>query len=311
MAHDSKIRLSGFTILRNGASFGYPFLESLKCLFDVCDEVVLNLGISTDDTKSQILDWLARQPEAQQKKLVLFETEWPLHLKEKREGGQILAEQTNLALKRCQGAWCLYLQADEILHEEDYPKIRAAVESQISVPNRRANDIDAFVFRYLHFYANYQTIQKSRSAYRREVRLIRNHRDIKSVGDAQGFLYADGRKIPAALIDARVFHYGWVRPPEVMRKKTGFMDTLYHQGATEEIPVTGENYKYKRFFGLSPFVETHPAVMQARIDNTPFFNLADTPLVFEIKDTLKILSYAIERITGWRPFEYRNYRLVR
>ncbi len=300
--------ISGFTLVRNGVKFDYPFMESIQSLFAFCDEVIINVGISEDDTLQRIEAWKASLSQKDASRVTIFTSEWPLNDPAKRQGGQILAEQTNLALKRCKGDWCLYLQADEVLHEKDYDIIRKDIEGIDPV-----HGVDALIFQYVHFYCGYGVIQTSRSSYRREIRAIRNWKGIWSVGDAQSFRYITGDKIAGVLTDARIFHYGWVRPPEVMKAKTGFMDTLYHAGATADQPATGDNYKYKRFVGLKPFRGTHPAVMQLRVEartQEGGFDLKSAPWVFERKDLWKILSSFIEVTTGIRPFEFKNYRLM-
>lgn len=298
--------VSGFTIVRNGLKFDYPFLESIQSALPICDEYVINVGYSDDETRQAIEHLKMRLPMEQAAKIKIFESEWPFNDPAKRKGGQILADQTNLALDRCQGRWCLYLQADEVLHEQDLPMIRSQLESWVN-----DESIEAVVFEYVHFYATYDVIQTSRSSYRREIRVIRNGLGIRSTGDAQSFRHRAGRKLNAALTKARVYHYGWVKPQEVMKAKTGFMDTLYHPHATADQPASGQNYLFKRFVGLKPFSGTHPKLMHDRVRSAPRFDFSAAPRVFEWKDGLKIVSGWIERTTGIRPFEYRNYKLIK
>lgn len=298
--------ISAFTIIRNGLKFDFPFLESIRSALPLCDEYVINVGRSEDATRQAIEQLRLRLTAEDAAKIRIIETEWPLGDAEKRRGGQILADQTNLALGHCRGDWCLYLQADEVLHEEDHPLIRKQLSDWREHP-----EVEGVVFEYLHFYGSYSVIQTSRSSYRREIRVVRNGIGIRSTGDAQSFRHADGRKVKAALSKARIFHYGWVRPQEVMKTKTGFMDTLYHPDATEGKPATGDNYVYKRIVGLRPFEGAHPAVMGERVKNAPHFDFSAAPKVFHIKDTWKVVSGLIEKRTGMRLFEYRNYKLIR
>jgi glycosyltransferase involved in cell wall biosynthesis len=44
------MKISGFTFLRNARTLGYPFLESIESVLPLCDEFVIALGESTDDT---------------------------------------------------------------------------------------------------------------------------------------------------------------------------------------------------------------------------------------------------------------------
>ncbi|HRK01568.1 MAG TPA: hypothetical protein PLH57_02805 [Oligoflexia bacterium] len=298
--------ISAFTIVRNGVRFDYPFLESIRSVLPICEELIINVGDSDDSTEQALHQMIAGLSEIDQKKIQIFNTHWPLNDPEKRKGGQILAEQTNYALSKCSGQWCLYLQADEVLQEDDLSIISQAAEAHLN-----DDRVDAFVFEYVHFYADYTTIQTSRSSYRREIRMVRRSSGAVSVGDAQSFRLPDGTKPRAVLLKAKIYHYGWVKNQDVMRLKTGFMDTLYHQNADAALPATGPNYLFKSFVGLKKFTGRHPGVMKTRVEAAGNFDFSRAPRVFQIKDVWKIVSGWIERATGWRPFEYKSYRLIR
>ncbi|MCM2277707.1 MAG: glycosyltransferase family 2 protein [Oligoflexia bacterium] len=303
----SKPRLSGFTLVRNGEKFQYPYLESLRSLLPLVDELVINVGRGEDETLGRVQEFARAEGQG---KVVLFESDWPLDDPEKRKGGLILSEQTNLALERCTGDWCFYLQADEVLHEEDAPRFRQALERAHGDPA-----IEGLLFDYVHFYGSFDVVQVTRSAYRREVRVVRRASGARSVGDAQSFRKGDGSKLRVARAQARVFHYGWVRPPEAMKEKTFFMDQLYHgkpdaRDAATGTPHTGENYRYKRIWGLRPFRGSHPRVMGQRIASQGWsWDLANSPFVWSWRDAKKIVLDLFERATGIRLFEYRSYRL--
>ena len=321
-------KISGFSLVRNGVQFDYPFLESWRSLLPLVDEFILNVGVG-DDATLLMAEKFAR--EEGQGKVKIFESVWPLHDPEKKKSGIILSEQTNLALDRCTHDWCFYLQADEVLHEEDYPKIQATLA--LAENNR---SLEAIVFEYCHFYGSFNVIQKTRSAYRREMRLIRKSSGARSVGDAQSFRKQGGQKLTALLSSARIFHYGWVRTPEAMREKTVFMDQLYHgdqaaaglpkpdQSPAKKTspavknppavnkPHTGDNYLYKRFWGLFEYRGRHPAVMQKRIREKGWnWDLKKSPFIFTRGDFKKFLLDLYERFTGHRPFEFKSYILRR
>lgn len=303
------MKVSGFTLVRNGVQFDYPFLESLRSLLPLVDELVINVGIGDDDTLERIKRFCAEESDG---KARYFESRWPLDDPEKKRGGKILSEQTNLALDQCTGDWCIYLQADEVFHEDDAKALRRALEAAHSRP-----EVEGLLFDYVHFYGSYDVVQRTRTAYRREVRAIRRASGARSVGDAQSFRRGDGSKLDVIRAGARVFHYGWVRPPEAMREKTFFMDQLYHGDPSKEqaatrTPHTGDNYRYKRIWGLFPFQDTHPRVMHERIRSKGWhWDLAGSSLTWEWGDAKKIAFDLFERATGRRLFEYRSYRLIR
>lgn len=75
------------------------------------------------------------------------------------------------------------------------------------------------VFHYLHFYGTYDYVGDSRRWYNKEIRIIRNDKRIYSFKDAQGFRMDDKKRLPCKLIDASVYHYGWVKDPVLMDRK--------------------------------------------------------------------------------------------
>jgi len=289
------IQLSGFTFVRNGVKFDYPFEESLRSLLPLVDELVIVVGKGEDETLSRVRALAAAEP-----KLQIFESEWDDSL---RKGGAILAQQTNLAMSHCRGRWGVYLQADEVLHEADLAKISEGINLAMKRP-----EIDGLLFDYIHFYGDFFVVNRNPSVYRREIRAVRLDPKITSWGDAQGFrrLLPDGSftKLKVISTGARIFHYGWVRPPEVMKQKTVAMDKLYHGDAKD----TGDNARYKRIYGLERFTDSHPKVMEKRVEEKRWkVDLMAAPLVFKAKDVRKVITRNIERLTGWLPFEYRNY----
>jgi hypothetical protein len=303
------MKVSGFTLIRNGTEFDYPYLESLRSLLPLVDELVINVGIGTDDTLQKVQQFAETEGHG---KVKHFESRWPLDDPEKKKSGLILSEQTNLALEKVTGDWAIYLQADEVFHEADSSALLTAMKQAQSDPG-----IEGLLFDYVHFYGSFEVIQETRSAYRREVRAIKTRSGARSVGDAQSFRKADGSKLHVARSGARVFHYGWVRTPEAMKEKTYFMDQLYHgapsnKNAATHTPHTGTNYLYKRMWGLRSFRGTHPKVMGARIRSKGWhWDLKNSPLAWKASDLKKVILDTFERLTGIRLFEYRSYRLVR
>jgi glycosyltransferase involved in cell wall biosynthesis len=259
------------------------------------DELVIVVGRGEDDTLEKVRALALHEP-----KLRIYESTWDDSL---RKDGLILSQQTNLAMSYCRGKWGIYLQADEVLHEADLAAIRRAAERAEAMP-----EVDGLLFNYLHFYGDFFVVNRNPSVYRREIRAVRLIPEIVSWKDAQGFRkrQPDGSFAKLKVIEsgARIFHYGWVRPPEVMKEKTVAMDKLYHGDAKD----TGDNSRYKRIYGLERFTDSHPAVMLPRIEEKRWkVDLMAAPLVFKAKDVRKLITRNIERLTGWLPFEYKNY----
>src|SRR5713101_7249526 len=119
------MRICGFTIVRNAARLGYPFEESIRSLLPLVDELVVAVGRSEhgdDDTWERVDAIRASDPRVKP-----FPTDWPAP----QGGGDVLSQQTNLALDRCRGDWAVYLQADEVLHEDDLDVVRASMQEHL------------------------------------------------------------------------------------------------------------------------------------------------------------------------------------
>ena len=290
------MKVSGFTIVRNAIKFDYPVVEAITSVLPVCDEFIVAVGNSEDDTRNMILS--IGDP-----KIRIIDTVWDDSL---REGGKVLAVETNKALDAISpgSTWAFYIQADEVIHEKYLQAIRAAMEKWESDP-----EVEGLVFSYTHFWGSYQYIGDSREWYRREVRVIRNDRQIRSWLDAQGFR-KNGRKLLVATVEAVVYHYGWVKPPEAQQAKQQTFHRYWHTDRWIEKSVPkSDAFDYTGMNFLSQFTGTHPQVMIKRIVDQKWQFSPDQP--WKRHSLKSIILHFIEKKTGWRVGEYRNYKIVR
>jgi hypothetical protein len=287
------VKVSGFTIVRNAQILSYPFLESVRSALPLCDEFVIGLGDSNDATEALCEKLQAEAPG----KVRFFKTVWK---REGQSGGFQLKAQSDAALAQCQGRWCLYIQADEVLHEKDYPAIRTAMGRADSRP-----DIDGLVFEYRHFYGSYDYEIRGRNWYRREVRLFKNGRSIEAFRDAQGFR-KNGARLRVFEANARVFHYGYVRTPQSLGTKAAHMAQWW--GNATAVP---EEVELKRHVGLSRYKGNHPAVMQLRLQEPNPFDPAKCPHQWDRNEIKNALTLAWEAFFPFRIGEFRNYDISR
>lgn len=287
------MKVAGFTFVRNGVMFDYPFLESINSLLPLCDEIVIAVGQSNDDTLEQIKS-------LQSPKLKILETVWDESL---RKDGIILSQQTNFALEQVEGDWAIYLQSDEVLHEQDYSIIREAMTLYKDV-----DKVEGLLFHYKHFYGSYSYIGDSRRWYRHEIRIIRPTIGVRSWGDAQGFrLY--GNKLRVKLMDASIYHYGWVKSPGIQQQKQKYFNKLWHsdEWVNRHVGATAE-YDYNQGGRLKLFEGTHPAVMMERVRNQNWHYRYDPEMS---RQTLKEKIFnSIEAKFGYRIGEYQNYIMI-
>ena len=293
-------KISGFTFIKNGLTLGYPILESVLSIEPICDEVIINVGFNNVECTEDDGTWDYLTKNLTGAKYKFVKSWWDPNI---QKSGLILSQQTNIALSHCTGDYCQYIQGDECVHEDDLPIILKGVEEM-----EKNKAIDGLIFNYMHFYGNVDTFKYTRNLYRREVRLIRNHKGIKSWLDAQGFRHANDTKIHARLIDARIFHYGWARAEQVMKKKVKVFDTFYHGDVEQE---RAKSFKYERNWGLRKFKKTHPKVMKDWIEkNRNPMDLMSLPLTLDWNVPGLVFTDAIEAVTGYRLGEYKNYRRI-
>ena len=289
--------VSGFTIARNVVQADYPLKEAVFSILDLCDEFIIAVGHSNDNTLEFVRSF--NHP-----KIKIIETVWDDNL---RTGGKVLAEETNKAKAAVNpnADWLFYIQADECVHEDDLPAIRQAMEKHLSHPG-----VEGLLFDYVHFYGSYDFVGDSRTWYRKEIRIIRNCKDIFSYRDAQGFRKEPNQKLRVADAGARVFHYGWVKHPEAQQQKQLQFHRMWHGDEYMEKNIAGaDSFDYSKIDSLARFEGTHPGVMQARIDHMNWtFSFDITQKNFGLKNRL---LYCLEKYTGWRPGEYKNYIRVK
>jgi hypothetical protein len=297
--HTTVPNVSGFTFIKNGLSLGYPIKESIESIEALCDEIIINVGFddpaleSDDGTYEYLRNIFTDQ------KYIFLKSWWDPKISSE---GRILSQQTNLALEKCRGKYCQYIQGDEALHESDLRLIELGIKKLDANP-----EIDGLIYNYLHFYGNVNILKYTRNVYRREVRLIRNHKGIKSWKDAQGFRGNKNQKIKAALIKSRIFHYGWARQEQVMNKKVQTFEKLYHGEKFEN-----EKFNYQRIWGLRAFTHNHPKVMEKWIqENKNDLDILSLPMRNEWKNVGLFLSDTLEDLTGYRIGEYKNYIKVK
>ena len=289
------MKISGFTIIKNAVKNDYPIVEAITSILPVVDEMIVSVGDS-EDTTEQLIRSIPSD------KIRVVHSVWDPAL---REGGRVLAVETDKAFEHISpdSDWAFYIQADEVVHERYHQPIREAAQKY-----KDDTKVEGLLFHYTHFYGTYDYVGDSRKWYDKEVRIIRNDRSIKSYKDAQGFRKG-GHKLNVKLIDAWMYHYGWVKDPVQMKQKMYNAGKLWH--SDEEMNAflaKGEFFDFSEFDSVARFTGTHPKVMQDRIRRKNWDVQLDTSRKnFSLKNRI---LYWIERATGKRLFTYTNYRIV-
>jgi len=291
------MQVSGFSFVRNGIMLGYPVKEAISSILPICDEFVIAIGKSEDETLEQVKS-------INDSRIKIIETVWDerhfVH-------GKVNAVQSNIALKECKGDWCFYVQADEVIHEKYLPIVKERMKLFLENEN-----VQGLLFDYIHFWGSFDYFQKSRRWYRREVRVIRNNIGVESWKSAQSFRLS-GKKLRVAHSNAFVYHYGWVRPPKVMKNKQIALDSVHHdkEWVKNKHEGTAELFDYGDPKYLARFTDTHPKIMEERIAlyNWDFDSGKKAGHAHE-KLLNRARTFFEDRILHYRIGEYKNYILL-
>ena len=117
------MKVSGFTFLRHAVMNGYPFEESIRSLLPLVDEFVIAVGDGQDDT-------LARVEAIGDAKIRIIPTQWNEAMQDR---GFVYGQQKMIAQYNCSGDWAFYLEADEVLHENELESIEMSWNKTYSI----------------------------------------------------------------------------------------------------------------------------------------------------------------------------------
>ena len=240
------MKISGFTIVRNAVKFNYPVLESIRSILPICDEFIVNVGESEDAT-------LALIKSITNPKIRIIQTKWDFS-----EGKTVLSRQTNIALQECKGDWAFYLQSDEVIHEDDLPRLKKKMVQYLN-----DKEVEALRFKWLHFYGSYYRYRIDSGWYQKQDRIIRNNGQIESVGDAYGFERKDRRPLKRQNTDCLLYHYGWVHSGEVMTQRRVNAERIGFTSLKDD--EREGDYSYGNLSRFPAYFGSHPAVMKERV----------------------------------------------
>lgn len=249
------MKITGFTFIRNAVKFDYPVVEAINSILPVCNDFVVAVG-NSDDNTSELIQNIDKQ------KISIIDTVWD-DSPEMKKGGKVFALETNKAFHAVpdDSDWAFYIQGDEAIHEKYLGIIYSAMERW-----KDDDRVDGLLFNYLHFYGSYDYVGTSPMWYRNEIRVIKNNKEIYSFRDAQGFRKSKNKKLNVIPIDAYIYHYGWVKEPGVMMDKVKNTSKFYQNEKKYKKIISDKDFDYSRIDALSLFTESHPRLMQERIN---------------------------------------------
>ncbi len=245
--------LGGIVFCIDAIRYDYNIEETIQCLQELCDEVVVLDAGSNDGTVE-----LIKKYENDKTTIVcLGRDEW-----DKQKGREKLAYFQNLALSFLNTDYYFLLQADEILTEDSFGYIRMAI-------NGIAHD--SFVCSRVNLWGDcnhYINVSISKQPCSTVVnRLART--DKKSHGDGESI---EAKASVEFVNKIKIIHYGFVRKKEVMRDKVFNMQTRVFEIAHDPKLDQSEIFDSTLWFKgkeLSPINFEHPKYIKDWVKNRP------------------------------------------
>lgn len=317
------MRISGFSMVKNATKLYYPITEVIASVLPLVDEFVLALGQGdADDQTREAINSLNSD------KIRVIDTVWDT---QSFPRGTENARQTDIAKEACSGDWLFYLQADEVVHEQFLPEIEEKCRKYLN-----DTEVEGFLFNYLHFWGDYWHTIPNHGWYPQEIRIIRNDSEIHSWRSAQSFRRIpdfDGRsyrqvagtyKLNVLPLKAYIYHYGWARPPQIMRKKKQALAKIHqHNGDSSTAKqqtgeAEGQCFDYGDLSQLPRFKGSHPKVMENRLKAFDWGEDLTLDKVDKSRkpfkhETLKnrMLTYFEQNLMGGRQlFGHNNWKIL-
>ncbi len=292
--------------MKDGMRFDYPFREMLTCMSNLVDKCYLALGENDDGTSDEV----SKFPQVE-----IIPTVWDMT--KIGDGGQVFSEQTNIALTKLRenhqsekGAWAIYLQSDEIIHERDFEQLRLDIEAA------EASGCDAIRFRYFHFWMDHYHIAVNKRWYPSEIRAIKVDSKVVNYGDAQGF--SEFTKVYES--DVHIFHYGHVREMAKRAEKQKDLIKRIRPGAKFSKYLKREKKAFAKTKTV-PLRIQHSEVMRERITRMgEVFEIPQLELLYIVGNqedysesflkSLNIKNLVFADNVEAVPFEYRHGKMV-
>jgi hypothetical protein len=231
--------LGGFTFVWRGNDQDYNFKETIRCLAEVCDEVAIVAG-GPDGTYTDVvllvLELLAEYPSKEFHTQMIDQKNWDAQV-----GREKLSYFSNQAADMLSSDWNIYVQCDEVLHEDSYQHILAAIEH---------DNVDAyFVKRWNLWRDPYHILevpQERKPCSTEVIRLAK--KQYRCVDDAES-LGVPNVHVYGNIDTIEIFHMGFVRHKVKHLTKIKHMLTeVFLFGENDKRAEDCEEFQPDRFF---------------------------------------------------------------
>ena len=110
------VTISGYTTTKDVIDMDYPWRESIESMLGFCDEVVVVDGGSKDGTWEELKAWQEKEPKLKVRQVIRNWDDYRFALFD--------FQQKAVARSICSKEWCWQMDIDEVVHEDDYHKVK-------------------------------------------------------------------------------------------------------------------------------------------------------------------------------------------
>jgi adenylate kinase family enzyme len=228
--------LTGLTCIKNGNALKYPWKECIKSLASYCNQVLVATASCDDGTIEDLKALCIEYPHI---KMVF--TNW----KDINTGnGSVLASVVNELLPFVKNEWCVYLQADELIHEQD-------IENLFFILKELPSNITQLELLRTYFWKDLQTRNTEF-----EIMLGRVFRKGTHIIGGDG-MYLNRLKGEVIRSDIQIYHYSRIGSEEDITKRVRNLDKLFH---SQEAVDKFKDFSYTTFTNsrLINYSGSHP-----------------------------------------------------
>jgi glycosyltransferase involved in cell wall biosynthesis len=294
--------ISGLSFIRNGIALGYPFVEAIRSILPLVDEMVVVVGESTDGTREAV-------EAIGDPRIRIIDSIWHPRITPK---ASVLAHQTNLGLLSCRGDWVVYVQGNELFHERDLPRMRALMTEHLDNP-----EVEGLLIERLVFYGDYRHfIRTYPDRFKYVVRAFKPWNGVYAITSAMTFSVFEsygerGRALRCIDSGVDMFRYGKLLTPEAMTWK---LRNAPHKLRGDDARFDADAYyRWIARDCIRRYPGDHPAVMYERIARHPIaLDLDDPRWRTELtgKERRRLIESAFYRRFGLPKWRKGRYRLV-
>lgn len=250
------MKVCGFSFVKSTLKYDYSVVEAITSILPVCDKFIVAIGCCDDCTRELI-------ESINSDKIEIIDAVCDSSIRGQR---RILTTEINKTFDTIPAEydWCFYIQRDEVMHEKYLPGIVLSMKKHLNIKN-----VDGLIMPFTHFYGTFDYYADSRRWNKSKIRIIKNNKEIRSCNDAHDFRLKNAKRLNGIHIDAIMYHYGWVRPPELIMNKLDQSKKFWpvspkHIRTTEQ---KSNEFKFEENIeSLKQFRGVHPKAIQARID---------------------------------------------